>query len=73
MNAPSRLLLITTEVCPHCGTQHNEYPFRTCRSCRVTHVIDINALDQNADVQFDYDREREEQRITPLQQKWENG
>lgn len=51
------------EVCPHCGTPHNDYPTRTCRSCRVVHFIDINALDP-LDAQFDLVRAADEQGIT---------
>ena len=50
------------EVCPHCGTPHNDYPTRTCRSCRVTRVIDINALDE--ETQFDRIRDLDERGIT---------
>lgn len=46
--------------CTQCGWPFHDYPFRTCRSCRVVHIIDINALDENADVQFDRDRDLDE-------------
>ena len=55
------------EICTRCGWQFHDYPYRTCRECRSTPV-----MISQVDVQRDYDDYREEQRLTPLDAKWEN-
>ena len=48
------------ETCSLCGWQFHDYPFRTCRPCRVVHVIEIST----ADVQFDVAREADQHGIS---------
>ena len=50
------------ETCTQCGWKFRDYPFRTCRECRVVCVIDINACDPGT--QFDRTRDLDERGIT---------
>lgn len=51
-------LLHPIATCTSCGWGFRDYPFRTCRECRVVHVIDINARDEVG--QFDRRRDVDE-------------
>ena len=51
------------ETCTQCGWQFQDYPFQTCRECRVVRVININTIDRN-DMQFDAARDADEQGIS---------
>lgn len=46
------------ETCTSCGWGFRDYPFRTCRECRVVQVIDISIRDEVE--QFDRRRDVDE-------------